>query len=180
MTAGTTSDGRVDGYAAALLDASRAEGLVSRVADELYQFARVFERNDDLRQTLTNRGLPTEKRQAIVEDLLGPKASPLTASLVSFLVGAGRAAQLPEIVDAFVARAAAERGREVAEVRSAIPLDGDVQQRLAAALSKALDKQVEVKVIVDPSVLGGIVARVGDTVLDGSVRYRLEKLREVL
>lgn len=180
MTAGAEHDERVTGYAAALLDAARAEGLVPRVADEMYQFARTFERNDDLRTTLTNRGLPPEKRQAIVEDILGGEASPLTASLVSFLVGAGRAGQLVPIVEAFVARAAAERGREVAEVRSAVPLDGDVQQRLGAALSKALGKQVDVKVIVDPSVLGGIVAKVGDTVLDGSVKYRLEKLREVL
>ena len=61
-----------------------------------------------------------------------------------------------------------------------MPLDGDQEARLARALSQALGKRLEVKVIVDPSVMGGLVARVGDTVIDGSVRHRLDQLREVL
>jgi F-type H+-transporting ATPase subunit delta len=68
----------------------------------------------------------------------------------------------------------------VAEVRSAIPLDEAIQKRLAEALSKSLGKQVEIKVIIDPDVIGGVVARVGDTVIDGTVRHRLEQLRESL
>lgn len=171
---------RVDGYAAALLDAARGEGLVDRVANELFHFARAYERNDALRGALTNQELPVEKRQSIVEEVVGAKASPLTASLVSFLVGAGRASQLVAIIDRMVEKAAAERQKEVAEIRSATPLDDDQQSRLAEALSSALDKQIDVKVIVDPSLMGGIVARVGDTVLDGSIRHRLDKLRETL
>jgi len=68
----------------------------------------------------------------------------------------------------------------VAEVRTAFPLDASQQSRLAEALGKATNRKVTVKVIIDPTVLGGIVARVGDTVIDGSVRSRLEQLREVL
>ena len=64
----------------------------------------------------------------------------------------------------------------VAEVRSAVPLDDEQVQRLAEALSQATGKHVEVKVIVDPSVLGGVVARIGDTVIDGTVRHRLDQL----
>ncbi len=60
----------------------------------------------------------------------------------------------------------------------AVPLDDDQVTRLAGALSSATGKDVEVKVIIDPTVLGGIVARVGDTVIDGSVRHRLEQLKE--
>lgn len=177
---GTPAPDRVDGYAAALLEVARAEGLVGRVSDELYHFARAFERHDALRQTITDMAVPVERRQAIVEEILGAKSSPLSAALVSFVVGAGRARDLVSIIDKFVKRAASERQREVAEVRSAVPLDEDQQKRLAEALSHALDKQIEVKVLVDPSLLGGIVARVGDTVIDGSIRYKLEKLREAL
>ena len=65
----------------------------------------------------------------------------------------------------------------VAEVRSAVPLDDDQQRRLSAALVNATGKQVELKVVVDPSVLGGLVAQVGDTVIDGSVRSRLQQLQ---
>ena len=63
-------------------------------------------------------------------------------------------------------------------MRSAVPLDAAQQERLAAALSQATGKQVEVKVIVDENVLGGIVARIGDTVIDGTVRRRLAQLKE--
>jgi len=65
-------------------------------------------------------------------------------------------------------------------VRSALPLDAAQQRRLADALGRATGKTVEVKVIVDPSVLGGIVARVGDVVIDGTIRHRLEQLKEQL
>jgi F-type H+-transporting ATPase subunit delta len=68
----------------------------------------------------------------------------------------------------------------VAEVRAAVPLSTDQRQRLEAALSTATGTTVSVKVVVDPSILGGIVARVGDTVIDGSVRHRLDQLKEVL
>ena len=77
-----------------------------------------------------------------------------------------------------VARAAKARQREVAEVRSAVDLTDDQRQRLATALTSATGKDVEVKVVVDPTVMGGVVATIGDTVIDGSVRHRLDQLRE--
>ena len=95
------------------------------------------------------------------------------------MVAAGQVGDLPAIVDRFVELAAAERKREVAEVRSAIPLDDDADRSASpTALGRATGKDVEVKVIVDPSVLGGIVARIGDTVIDGTVRHRLEQMKE--
>lgn len=171
---------RAAGYAAGILEIARAEGAVDRVSDELYRFARTFEGSDQLRTSLTDANLPTERRQAVVEELLGPRAHPVTTTVTSFLVASGRVRQLPEIVDTLVKRAAAERQREVAEVRAAIPLDADQLARLAQALSTNLGKQVEVKLIVDPSVMGGLVARVGDTVIDGTIRHRLDQLREAL
>ena len=68
----------------------------------------------------------------------------------------------------------------MAEIRSAVELDDETVRRLEAALGRATGKQIEAKVVVDPSVVGGIVARVGDTVIDGSVRRRLETLRHAL
>jgi F-type H+-transporting ATPase subunit delta len=68
----------------------------------------------------------------------------------------------------------------VAEVRSAVPLTEDQQTRLAAALANATGKQVEVKVVLDPSILGGLSASVGDVVIDGSVRTRLDQLKTLL
>jgi F-type H+-transporting ATPase subunit delta len=174
------ADARIDGYANALFEVARVEGSLGEVEDELFRFARTLEGSDELRSVLTDPAIPAERRQGVVEDLLGGRASPTTANLVSFVVGAGRARDLPAIIDRLVQRVAAERSREVAEVRSAIELDDATVARLAAALESATGKQLEVKVIVDPSVLGGIVAQVGDTVIDGTVRTRLEQLRDVI
>lgn len=170
----------VDGYASAFFDVARVEGVVEEVEDQLFRFARILDGSDELRQTLTDAALPPERRQLIVEDLLSGKALPLTTALVSFVVGAGRARELADIIDRFVERAAANRQQVVAEVRSAVPLDDEVRARLARALSANLGKQVEVRVVVDQSVLGGLAARVGDTVIDGTVRHRLDLLRETL
>ena len=171
---------RIDGYAQGIFEIAKSEGSLETVENELFQFSQLFQGNEQLREKLTDQSLPVEKRQAIVEDLLGQKASPLTVNLISFLVGAGRARELPEIVDRLVQRAAADRQREVAEVRSAIMLDAEQQRRLTEALEKSTGKQIELKVVQDPSVLGGVIARVGDTVIDGTVRRRLEQLRESL
>ena len=79
-----------------------------------------------------------------------------------------------------MARAAEERHEAVAEIRTAYPLDDTHIQALAESLGRATGKHVSVKVIIDPSVMGGVVARIGDTVIDGSIRHRLDQLRESL
>lgn len=174
------AEDRIDGYAMAILEVAKAEGELDRIGDELFRIARAFESSNELREALTDPRLPAERKQAIVDDLLGSHALPLTVSLVGFVVGAGRAADLPAIADRLAVRAAGEEGRIIAEVRSATALDDDATARLAEALSRATGRQVEVKTVVDPTVVGGLVTRIGDTVIDGSVRHRLEELRETL
>lgn len=171
------SDARIEGYARALFEIARAEGSLDEVEDELFRFARSYEGSDALRNALTDDMVPASKRQAIVEDLLGGKATATTTQLVSMVVGSGRGRDLPAIIDQLVQRASSAKNLEVAEVRSAVALSEDQQTRLAAALANATGKQVNVKVVVDPSVLGGIIATVGDTVIDGSVRTRLDQLK---
>lgn len=168
---------RSHAYAEALLAVARSEGSLAEVEDELFRFARILEANDDLRTTLTDAALPVSRRQQIVEDLLGGQASPTTTALVSMVVGTGRSRDLPAIIDELVKLSAAEGNREVAEVRSAVALSDDQKQRLAAALEAKTGKKVELKVIIDPTVLGGLVAQVGDTVIDGSIKTRLQQLK---
>lgn len=174
------SDSRIEGYARGLFEIARAEGTIDEVEDELFRFARSYENSDELRNALSDEQIPAAKRQAIIEDLLGGKVTPTTTQLISMVVGSGRARDLPAIVDKLVARASSAKNLEVAEVRSAIPLTPDQETRLAAALANATGKQVNLKVVVDPSVLGGLVATVGDTVIDGTVRTRIEQLKSRL
>jgi F-type H+-transporting ATPase subunit delta len=171
------ADDRTLAYAEALFGVARAEGTLGEVEDELFRFSQTLQGSDELRDALTDPSIPASRRQQIVEDLLGGKASSTTVALVSLVVGTGRARHLPDIIRQLVEMSAAEANKEVAEVRSAIDLNDDQRKRLAEALGQATGKQVEVKVVVDPSVLGGIVAQVGDTVIDGSVRGRLDQLK---
>ncbi len=168
-----------DSYAAGILEIARAEGELDRLSDELFRVSRSFEASSELREALSDARLPADRKAGIVADLLGD-ASPLVASLVNLIVGMGRAADLPGIADGVASRAAAERDKVVAEVRAAVELDADTVGRLEAALSSSTGKQVEVKAIVDASVLGGVVAQIGDVVIDGSVRNRLDSLRQAI
>jgi F-type H+-transporting ATPase subunit delta len=170
----------IRGYAEAMFSVAEAEDALDVVEDELFRFARELEREQELRDALTDPALPPDRKRAVLQDVLGPTANPQTVSLLGFIVEQGRARELPAIVDEMVALAAEKRQAAVAEVRTAIPLDAEHRDRLAQALGAATGKKVELKVVVDPSVVGGVVARVGDQVIDGSVRRRLELARERL
>lgn len=174
------SSDRVESYARAFLEIAKAEGHVGEVEDELFRFARSLASSDDLRLALTDPQLPAARKVAVIDDLLENKALVATEALVLLVVSAGRVTDLEAIVDRFVELAVAERDKEVAEVRSAVPLSADDVARLEQALGQATKKNVEVKVVVDPEVLGGIVTRMGDLVIDGTVRHRLDQLREQL
>jgi F-type H+-transporting ATPase subunit delta len=133
-----------------------------------------------LRAALTDPRLPLERKQGIVDDLLGGKTSSLAINLVNFVVGVGMTSDLPAIADRLAERAAAERNKVLAEVRTAVELDEETIGRLGESLSRATGKDVEVKTVVDPSIVGGIVAKVGDIVIDGSLSNRMQELRETL
>jgi len=168
----------VDGYAAALLDIASAEGDVDAVSAEIYQIAAAFDGSGELRDALTDPRLPLERKQGVVGDLLGGRASPVAIALIDLVVATGRMRDLPAIAERLVAMAAERHGAVVAEIRSATDLDADQVSRIEQRLAAVTGRRVEARVLVDASLLGGIVAKVGDTVFDGSVRGRLDDLRE--
>jgi F-type H+-transporting ATPase subunit delta len=173
-------DDRIRGYANAILAFGEAEGDLDAIVDELFTFARAVDSSPKLREALTDPALPPENKAALLQDLLGERASHRTLSILRFVVELGRARDLGRIVDE-VARLAAERRQQVvAEVRAAVPLDDAQRSALAGALSAATGRTVEVKAVLDVDVIGGIVARVGDEVFDGSVRTRLQEAKDLL
>ena len=172
------TDELIRGYAQAIFRIAEAEGSLDRVSDELFHFAKALERSHELRSTLTDIAIPAERKTAVVTELLGDRVSPLTQHVLDFVVAQGRARELGSIVEELATLAADQRSRVLGEVRSAVPLDEEQRKRLNETLSKATGKTVDVKVIVDPSVVGGIYAKVGDQVIDATVRKRLQDLRE--
>ncbi len=171
-------DRRIRGYAEAILAVAEAEGALDAVQEELFRFARTVEQQGDLREALTDIALPAERKRALIRELLGDRAGDATVNLLELVVEQGRARDLSEIADELV-RLAAERGQQaVAEVRTAIPLDEERRRRLAEALERATGRRIDLRAIVDEAVVGGVYARVGDQVFDGTVRRRLELARE--
>jgi F-type H+-transporting ATPase subunit delta len=173
-------DDAIRGYAQALLSIAEAEDVLDRVQDELYAFAKSVERHADLREALTDEALPSERKKAVIDELLGERAHPLTATLVGFLVDAGQARRIGPIAEDLAREAAHRSERTLAEVTVAVPLTEAQRSKLADALAKATGHPVELKIIVDPSVIGGAIARVGDEVFDGSVASRLAEAKQYL
>ena len=169
---------RAELYADAFYAIILAEGNANEVQDELFRFSQAIEGNDALREALNDPHIPAARRQQIVEDLLGDQAFATTSALVSLVVGAGRARDLPAIVGHLLDKTASLTSSVIAEVRSAVDLNQDQKDRLAIAIKSATGQDVDIVVIVDPTVLGGVVTQIGDTVIDGSVRHRLAQLKE--
>jgi F-type H+-transporting ATPase subunit delta len=173
-------DALVRSYAEALFRMADAEGELDAVERRLFAFAELLERETRVRDALLDPSLPIENKRQLIADTLRERANPLAVNLLGFLVEQGRAREIGQIVEALAEVVAATRERAVAEVRSAVPLGDARTKKLAEVLTKATGRPIEIRVIVDPSVLGGVVARVGDEVFDGSVRSRLIGAREQL
>ncbi|MFL5796545.1 MAG: F0F1 ATP synthase subunit delta [Actinomycetota bacterium] len=162
----------------AVLAEAEAEGSLERVAEELFRLSRLVESEPALRSALTDPVLPDERKAGLMADLLEGKAATATVLLARWTVGktGDPVARLRELSD----RAAARDRRMVVEARTAVPLDEARQARLGEALTRATGRRVDVQVVVDPSVVGGVVARVGDEVIDGSIRRKLQLALERL
>ena len=174
------SSALAEGYAAAFFEIAKAEGALTVVGNELAIFVNAYESSPQLQQTLTDQAIPLDRRQQVVETLLGPNAHGVTTNLVSMVVGAGRARELPSLASALLARSAAEQGKATGEVRSAHPLTLEQQSALTAAVEKSTGKSVSLTFLVDPSILGGVVTKVGDSIIDGSIRHRLDQLKAAI
>jgi F-type H+-transporting ATPase subunit delta len=130
-------------------------------------------------KALTSPAVPArEKLNAIAAE--APGLRPQTNNLIGLLLHRERLELLPDIARAYHERLNRMRGIAVAAVTTAVPLDESSRAQLAARLARYVGQQIEMETTVDPGILGGVVVRVGDLLLDGSVRGRLETLRRRL
>ena len=174
----TAHSDRLAGYSSALLDIARADGDVDAFVDEFYSAAMTISGTPELRETLTDARIPVGRKQGIVQDLLGPLVDNAVVASINFVIAVGETRSLEEIASRVAELVAEHEGSVVAEVQSAVALDDGQVARLEAALSEATGKRVQAKVVTDPSLIGGLVAKIGDTVFDGSVKSRFADVRE--
>jgi F-type H+-transporting ATPase subunit delta len=160
--------------ALSLVIASERAGELSELEDELFRFGRVILGDPRLRDAITNRQVPAEHRQALVRSLLEGKASDSAVTLAVHAV-ASRQRSVELALENYQQVAAERRQRLIAVVRSAIALTEDQRDRLTAALGKLYGTKIQLNVVVDPEVIGGVRVELGDDVIDGSVSARLDE-----
>ena len=168
-------------YARALFEVARKEADLTLVQSDLNGVVAAAAEHPELKRVLGNRELPDAARRNIVAavgERLGVSAPVM--KLLALLADRRRLELLPEIAAAYTERLLDHQNVLQAEVTAAVPLSPEATERLAASLRSATGKQVTMRVSVDPSLLGGVVARVGSTVYDGSVRTQLKKMRDQL
>jgi F-type H+-transporting ATPase subunit delta len=163
-------------YARALLEAARDAGDVSEVDSDLGALLQAIESDPSAWQLVTSPTLTAERKlETLQKALSGAHAT--TLSFMRLLVDYRRLELLPEIVHAFHELAQQSEGKLDVNVTTAIELSSDLRERLEERLSKSTGSEVRLHTSVDPSVIGGLVVQHGDTLVDASLRGRLEQLR---
>ncbi|MFD9334285.1 F0F1 ATP synthase subunit delta [Streptomyces sp. NPDC060028] len=157
------------------LTAAQQGGALDDVEDELFRFGRIVSSNTELRAALTDRSATVSAQSQLLRSLLGGKADAVTERLVTRLVTHPRGRSLEAGLESLSVLAAERRNRMVATVTTAVPLSDVQKQRLGAVLAKLYGRQMHLNLDVDPTVLGGIVVRVGDEVIDGTIADRLSE-----
>lgn len=163
----------------AMLSAAQQAGSLDTVEDQLFRFERVVSADAGLRAAISDRSAPLATRQQLVSDLIGGRADPVTTELARRAVAA-RTRSFELTVNGYLTAAAALRQRALAQVVVARPLSPEQHDRLTAALARQLGRDVSLRVVVDPDVLGGVRVTVGDEIIEGTVAGRLEDARRQL
>ena len=169
-------------YARALLDLGREQDCIDQLGADLDTFAAVLDQDDaQLRNILNNPGLTTTERKNVVTAILGMLTlHQLSRNFINLLVDKSRLVVFDDIRRSYTEMADELAGRIRATVTTAAPADDSTADQIRKVLESTTGKTVLVDFLVDPDLIGGIVARVGDTVYDASIRARLQNLRETL
>lgn len=154
-------------------------GQLDELEDQLFKVERLVDANRDLRATLSDRRSPLEARQSLLGGLLEGKVMPAVVSLAKRAVAA-RERTFDLTVEGYLKAAAQLRERAVATVTVARPLSQEQEERLRAALSRQVGREVNVRVVLDPTVLGGVRVTLGDEVIEGTVAGRLNDAQRKL
>ena len=168
-------------YARALLDVTISEADPVRAEQDLAAFAALLEQHQNLRDALLNPAVPAARKRAVVQQLFDrqPLSSPV-AKLLLLLADRDRLAVLPELLTVYRERLMEHQRVIRAEVTTAVPMPDARASELADRLARATGRTVKMTTKVDPSIIGGIVTRIGSTVYDGSVAAQLQAIRQRL
>jgi len=166
-------------YARALFDAAREARVVEPVGRDLGDFVAALAASASLRDVLADPRVDTSAKQRILVEITR-EGQPLVANTLQLLLERGRFGLVAELREAYEALAATEADLVKVEVTSAVELTAAAREKIAARVAEAAGRRVELAARVDPDIIGGLVLRVGDVIVDGSVQARIRQLRRRL
>lgn len=164
----------------ALFAAAEKNGRLDQVEDELFRLERILDANGEVVGLLDEQTVDPKRRNGLLDSLVAGKVSPATLSLLHHAVASERKRSLVLAIDALLEKAAARQDRSVARVVSAVPLSDAQQDRLATTLSRIYGRAISVRTALDPDIVGGLVIRIGDEVIDGSIATEFAAVRAAL
>lgn len=166
-------------YAQAAFELALEKDEFETWSDDLGYLAGAME-SQEFSEILDAPQVTVSQKSGLIDETVGGSINPLTRNLMTLLASRNSVHLLPAIAEAYQEMLDAHRGIERAEVISAVPLTDEQQSSLGNMLKGIVGKEIVLTVRIDPQILGGIVARVGDRVIDGSTRTKLEGLRREL
>jgi F-type H+-transporting ATPase subunit delta len=169
-------------YARALLDvAVKEQADLDQIGDELGAFVDLFKQNPLLEKVMLNPAVPVPRKRAAMTELVArARLSPILSKLLVLLAERDRLVLLPDLLSAFRERVLDYQQVVRAEVTTAAPIDPERAQAIEQGLARVTGRKVRLGTRVDASIIGGVVARIGDTIYDGSVTRQLELMKKTL
>lgn len=168
-------------YAKALFNLAQEEGKIEQYGEELAALVQLFEANPELAAVIQSPLYPEAARKTIFTSVVASaNPTPIMTSLMNLLIEKGRVAHLAEIKDYYMALIDEHANVARAKISAAVEMDEKAIQDVAKALQKLTGKKIVVDFEQDQQLIGGLVARIGDLVLDGSVRTQLFNIRETM
>jgi F-type H+-transporting ATPase subunit delta len=166
--------------AEAVVACAEAAGRLDDLEDDLFRFGRFVAADSGLRDALSAQGGNESAKVALVEALLEGRASPEAIRLARQAGTSPRGRRFGRVLEAYLAIAARRREQLMATVTAAVPLGDAQRQRLAQALSGMYHRPVQINLVLDPAVVGGLRVQVGDEVVDGTILRRLQEAERAL
>jgi F-type H+-transporting ATPase subunit delta len=177
VTSATLGTGLAERYATALFELAEADKALDRIAAELGQIQRLIQSSRDLERVIRSPAISRQEQRRAMDAILEKAgSSDLMRRFVGLLAHNRRLFALPGIITAFMKRLAARRGETTADATSAKALSKEQAAAIAGALKKAIGTQVVLSTRTDPSLLGGLVVRVGSRMVDSSLKTKLLRL----
>ena len=168
-------------YAKALMDLARRDGIIAEIGAQLQQYQALLRDNTNLQRLLENPSVDIQVKASILTTIFErTQPVPLLRNFLLLLMHKGRLPQLDAICTHYERMASDELHRVVAQVTTASELDTQQRQVVLQKIAAATQKDVQLEARVDPSIIGGLVVRINNVILDGSVRGQLARMRKAL